>query len=217
MNEPSRLRNQWIVLRLVAHEGAFYLNYEDDRGTRRAPAEQHDPMKWTLFLPTWLHAISFSKQPAPEVFVPADLNELLQETLKLFPAWQTGPHATGPVPAPVFVDPLPELWGLPWEMFVQDLLPPAIDKNRLQLVRLAREKRVERSSFRLPVQITTIGSRCESALQLFRSSSWYTASPNVQQYGILFETLQTGETKLFRERFHDIVIAEEHDVGEEAT
>jgi hypothetical protein len=117
------------------------------------------------------------------------------------------------VPLPVFVDAPPTGLGFDWEELVRTLLPPDVDQERIELVRLARASWTGRTPFRLPLKILAVGLKSLASLQGLRAAKWYIENTEARAYGLHlnFATETDAVAALGREA-QDVVIADEQTV-----
>ena len=215
-----QMLDRWIVLRVRFINEALWIAYEDDAGTRRDPPRNVaggatawqtfstallDPHLWPLGL--WPPGM-----PQPQIHTPADLEGLLAAVISSFPAQRLGPHANGPVPAPIFVDAPPEMPDLPWAAIVEQLPPIQAQRAQVQTVNLTGKRWSTRPPFRLPLRALAVGARCDDALTAIKSASWYVNDPTAQTHGLRFETIESGGgAKAMRTETRDIVVVEAHE------
>lgn len=211
--------DRWMILGVRFVNGAFWLTYKDDAGTRRelprTPSEGLSGWQAITPSPRW------QSLDAP-IYVPGDLESLLETVIAAFPSQRFGPHAQGPAPAPIFVDAptaaLGEVPELPsdysWQSFVEHLPPLLRRRERVQLVALTGSRWMTRSPFRLPLRVLAVGTRCADALTSLQSASWYTSDTDVQIYGLHFETAKPAQlAKALRAEIREVVIVEKSEVA----
>lgn len=204
-------RNVWVILRMRYSPSALWISYEDGQGSRRAP-----PVRLSDSA-DWISRISSFPIPLRErgIKVPIDFDDLLRGLLLSLPLYQQGPHNSGPVPLPIFIEPPPgHAAGYPWDAVFEGLLPPDIDRNRIQTVRLANDKlKVKQSPLSLPLRVLAIGQDCVSALKGFSSANWYEDNQEVKELGLSIETAELhklgGKLKAYQ---RDIVLADRNSV-----
>jgi hypothetical protein len=206
--------HRWALLRLRFSPRALWAAYEDDDGTRLDPpttlsgATADWPLRFTTLPPFGLVI-----PPEPGIRIPPDFDERIRTAVSPLPLMRSGPHATGPIPLPIFVDPPAGMAAYPWEVAVEGLLPADVDRERIQIIRLARQKWGSRPPFRLPLRVLTVGTRCFSALQGLRSTPWYVQSPQAQAHGLQVElTDPTQVPQALRQKAPDVVVVDEESV-----
>jgi hypothetical protein len=214
-----QLLQPWLIVHLTLSPGNLWLSYEanerEDFATRDisltiVPGESAG---WTR--------VSIPPQPlfdTPlfsdlQVYIPADLFDVMRRLLQDLPLQRYGPHALGPVPLPLFINPPVSLAGLPWEQLFESLFPADIDPNRIQLARLARAQWSARIPFRLPLRIMAVGTESLNSLQELLSASFYTENVDVQAYGlhVQFSDLTSIEKSL-RQTSPDVVVVNEEGI-----
>jgi hypothetical protein len=203
-------RDNWVILRIRYSPTAMWVCYEDGRGRSEFPSSVGPNFDWasraTNLLVPWIPEGSK---------IPVNFDSLIDSMVSSLPLWQTGPHASGPVPLAIFVEPPINLSGaFDWERFAESLLPANINLDRIQTLRLAREKpSLKRSPLTLPLRVLSIGSNCAMALQGLTSSDWYESNPSVQELGLLTEQADLKDAKAsLSQKQPDIVIVDEASV-----
>lgn len=202
-------RHVWAILRIRYTPSALWISYEDGQGKVEVP----DPVGANF---DWISRATAVPIPwtAEGIKTPVNFDFLVQTTLSSLPLWQIGPHASGPVPLPIFIEP-PQAHaaGYPWEAAVENLLEPSIDRDRIQTVRLSKEKsHVRQLPLALPLRVLAIGKNCDTALSTFRSANWYD-NQFVQESGLSIETVDVTNTwHTLKAQQHDIVMTDDASV-----
>jgi len=210
--------DRWVILRLRNDGEVAWLEYADSRGRQRRP---HGELRGDD--PDWPQRVLSrplldTLEMRPGIRVPADLDQLLDEAIATLPE-RYGPHANGPVPLPIFFAPLPTAVGLwvrpPWEEHMLNELWPGFDGNRVEAVRLARQRWTQRPRFRLPLRLLAIGPLADAVLANLRDKDWYQSSAETQQFGLQFKTVPVEEVvAALRATPYDVVVCEDSSAAE---
>jgi hypothetical protein len=206
----------WIALRIRLGPDAVWLAYEDSSGYRQAAprALSGTQAGWNrrsiaphLLLPP----PGLTQQwAATDVLLPADFDDRIRAMLERAPAIRYGPHTTGPVPLAIYVAAPAGAQLLEWEPVVSSILPPDVDQDRIQLVRLARERWKARPAYTLPIRLLGVGQEASRDLERLRGSSWYRESEEVQQFGLQVDEVELTELPAaLRSLTYDIVLVNE--------
>ncbi len=205
----------WITLRIVPGPDALWLAYAESSGYRQAvPRELAGATAGWDWRPFLLPPPSLS-QPwtANGVYLPPGFDDRLRAMLESAPANRCGPHVTGPLPLAVYLAPPAGAQSLEWEQAVARILPPDVDLNRIQLVRLARERWKARPHFELPIRLLGVGPAVSGDLQRLRDSSWYRDSVEVQQFGLQIDQVEPADLpEALRRLPYDIVLVNEEGI-----
>jgi hypothetical protein len=178
----------WIILRVRRQADALWLHYEDSRGVRLRPSFSARRVSKPWFRHTVTAPPRADATAGGALHIHEDFDYHFGKLLDGLPPYQTGPHANGPVPLAVFVEP-PVVAddARRWDAFVEELLASRVPPDRFQIVHLSRGKFVrERTAFELPLRVLAIGE-CAASLGDLRHSRWYEENPAVQQHGIVLE------------------------------
>lgn len=205
--------DHWIILRLTYANDALWITYEDDLGIRKGFSKGFDKKEdrespfstdsleqhlWPSHLPRYL------------IHVPYGLDYMIDSVFSSMQYQRTGPHASGPIPLAVFVEGPPEMPDHPWTAITESLPPIRIHMPRIQTLRLSRGKWAARPPFRLPLRVLSVGEKCRNALKGFQSASWYINDPEVQQYGLQFDTITPDRiARTLRAGICDVIVVED--------
>ncbi|NOT58754.1 MAG: hypothetical protein HOP19_00860 [Acidobacteria bacterium] len=210
-----QMLDHWVRLSVRLLFDILWVSYEDDTGTHRelpshadSPGADYSATSSTL-LP-WPAGL-----PPYPIYVPQDLETLLQQAVASLPSFRPGPHAIGSVPLPIFVEGPAELPHHPWATLVEQLPQIAPYLPRLQTVYLTPKKPIARPAFRLPLRVLAVGGRCDAALEYMKSADWYANDPVVKTHGLQFETVEPQQmAKALRAEMREVVMIEDTEVAD---
>jgi hypothetical protein len=137
---------------------------------------------------------------------PAEFIGLIRELVGRLPPGRIPPHDTGPVPLPVFVHVSDFVAWFQLETWLAAALGLEIDLNRIQCVCLTRRSRTRRPRFRLPFRILTVGDPAMFGLDSISTTTWFSESPEIGEFGINIEASPEPAESL-RQTPRDILVA----------
>ncbi|HEX8188653.1 MAG TPA: hypothetical protein VF586_09890, partial [Pyrinomonadaceae bacterium] len=202
-----QVNNHWVLIRFrVGPSGSMEAAYEDSRGVRFDPGGVLRATSRRLLTETR--------------FGNGRIVDLIREMCAHVTALRHGPHANGPTPLAIFVDPPKapllsnqHLYRLDWEDVLEGLVPPDVGRDRVEVVLLAQRRWTRRPPFRLPMRVLAVGRRGRDALRNLRDAGWLRHDPEVQQYGLQVREVEPREaTAALRAEERDIVVTDEESV-----
>jgi hypothetical protein len=205
---------QWLIFRLSFGPSGLWVSYEDSRGVvRRARHAPGDAGEWVPFpLSAWPLLPGYD--PITQARVPLRFEEDIRTLVETLPPWRSGPHGNGPVPLAVFFEPPPNFSAVfDWEGVADQLLPPAVDRNYVQIARLVpRQQKRTRAPFRLPLRVLAVGQSPSRALETLRAAGWYANDPRTREHGIEIETVELpGLSDALERKDWSAVLVDEED------
>jgi hypothetical protein len=186
--------SHWVVLRLRPGRDWLVADYRDDTG-RRLTVRPDDP-SLSAFL-------AFGSR---SLFVHRAALSAIHDLILTLPEQRVGPHAGHPVPLPIFLDVPKGFADEPWEDEFWSS-HPALDAERIQIVRLARRRWLARPDPRPPLTVLGIGSMAERSLEQFRERPWL-ADEQVRRFGLEIRTVDEDAADAIAPYRRDIVITE---------
>ncbi len=207
-------RDSWAILRIGIDYDRLTISHEDARGALPLPDA---PAAWEL-RPFSVSGLEASSARPREARVQPGLFDRLREAMEALPGTRYGPHANGPVPLAVFVDPPNKKEAqrketaktIPtalWEEAVEELLSPELDLDKIEVVRLEPTREQPRPPFRLPLRILAVGLESMEVLNPLRFAPWYLNSAEAQTFGLHVDFTEPADLpKTLRKEVRDVVV-----------
>lgn len=205
MSISERNHNHWVALRLRLRKERLWVTLDDDRGTHIDSSE----------LPIEKQRTQTVFESPGDIVIPEDLESYLTPAIEdLDRQYIPGLHQDLHLPAtlPVFAEQIaggPDIDNRLAAEIVAELLDNiGIPQERLQIIELARHSWFDRTLFRLPLRILTVGDYCNKLFNKLRSHHWYSQEKSsIEEFGVSINQVTSALLpQMLAEREWDVLV-----------